>query len=103
MGLGMKWIKLSSVAVLDAVGVVIVFVVIGNSMHSTTGEYLDRFSLSSSIACVISFGALLAAAKLESNFLGVTMRAILISSICATVIACVGIAVAIAEIAGRIG
>ncbi len=95
--------KLISVGVLNAIGVVIAFILVGNLLHSLTGQYVDRMNVSSVVTCALCLALLFGSAIVESKQLGLTLWAILVASVCVTAVAGIGLAVGVAVIAGGIG
>ncbi len=99
----MKWMKLISVGGLNAIGVFIAFILVGNLLQSLTGQYIDGMNLSSVVTCALCLALLIGSAIVESKRLGLALWAVLVASVCVTTVAGIGLAVGVAVIAGGIG
>ena len=95
--------KLIAIGGINAISVVVAFILVGNILHFLTGQYVDSLNLSSVVTVILCLAILIGSAVLESKRLRLNLWAILGASVCVTAAAGVGIAIAVAVIAGGIG
>lgn len=96
-------IKTIALAILNAVVVMVAYLAIGNVLHSLTGEYIDQLNMSSILTVAACIAILAGATMVERRWTAGRIWPNVTTSLATIVIVGVGMAVAVALIAGGIG
>ena len=99
----MKLAKLIGIGVANGIFIVGAFIVVGNILCYSTGQYIDRMNLSSVTTIFICLVLLNCGASLESKYLKLPFVSILLISVCTVAFGGFGLAIMTNIIAGGLG
>ena len=90
-------------SVANVVVIFLVFLLVGNLLHTRTGDFLDGFNVSSVVTCLLSLGLLAGLSFVESKKFGLSIWTVLIATLFLLGVGGAAIAFGVAVIAGGIG